>query len=141
MSLAACQAKCLSLPGCTAITVSDAGGGNVNCFRKSDVVLQACDSGTSFSTLQRRQWVRAGGFNCYPGHGASNLDSKSCGTLTARGCQAMCAQLPGCSAVVFQPKSDDSGLGSCYRKKDVVPAECDHNTGFDTYLHYQPFAA
>lgn len=50
MSLEACQAKCRSTVGCDGITVSDAGGGQVNCYRKGSVDLSQCDRGTDFET-------------------------------------------------------------------------------------------
>lgn len=50
MSLAQCESACEEMPGCSAVTVGDAGGGKVNCFRKADVVAQACDQGTMFDS-------------------------------------------------------------------------------------------
>ncbi len=48
--------------------------------------------------------------------------------------QAKCLELPDCTAIVWEGQ-DHSGYGTCFRKKDVVPAKCDKGTGFDTYLH------
>jgi hypothetical protein len=50
MTLAHCKSACEEMPGCSAVTVGDAGGGKVNCFRKADVVAQACDQGTMFDS-------------------------------------------------------------------------------------------
>jgi hypothetical protein len=50
MSVAECEQNCEQLSGCTAITVQDAGGGKISCYRKADVQLQQCDSGTNFDT-------------------------------------------------------------------------------------------
>ena len=162
MSLDACRAKCLNTPGCTAVAtspatvaaanestndnggISNSGGGGggggsdslVACYRKADISLEHCDSGTTFSTHVRRQWVLAGGFNCWPGHGAKDVGPNgggSVGVLSVRACQIKCEATPGCSGVVFQGKAH-SGVGNCYLKSDIVPAQCDHGTTFDTYL-------
>ena len=53
MTLEQCQAMCDGLAGCTAVTVSDGGGGRVNCFRKGDVSLQHCDLGAEYTTYVR----------------------------------------------------------------------------------------
>ena len=43
MSLSDCEAQCEALSGCTGITVAQAGGGKVNCYRKSNIVADQCD--------------------------------------------------------------------------------------------------
>lgn len=141
MTLADCQQKCLDLPGCQAVTVQPVAGGKVACFRKADVVLEHCDSGTSFDTYVRREWAFAGGFNCYPGHGGDDLEtppSSDCGTMTVRECQSKCESTPKCSGVTWLGE-DHSGVGKCYRKANLVPAKCDHGTTFDTYIAASPF--
>ena len=50
MSLEDCQAKCLTTPGCDGITVSAAGNGQYNCFRKGNIALGSCDDGTSYDS-------------------------------------------------------------------------------------------
>ncbi len=49
MSIAQCEAKCEQLAGCTGITVQPASGG-YNCYRKANIHLDQCDSGTNFDT-------------------------------------------------------------------------------------------
>lgn len=43
MSLDACKAKCKEMPGCNAVTVLRKSNGEVECFRKGNVVLGQCD--------------------------------------------------------------------------------------------------
>lgn len=50
MSVHACQQKCLATEGCDGITTSPASGGLINCYRKGDVQLSACQHGTNFNT-------------------------------------------------------------------------------------------
>lgn len=52
MSVEACQQKCSGTPGCDGVTTADAGNGLVNCYRKGDIVLSACDHGTTFNTYK-----------------------------------------------------------------------------------------
>lgn len=49
MSVAACEQKCDELQGCTGIVVQPASGG-FSCYRKADIDLSRCDSGTNFDT-------------------------------------------------------------------------------------------
>lgn len=134
MSLAECQQKCINTSGCTGVTVSSAGSGKYNCYRKADLSLRHCDSGTSFDTYVRRNWYLAGGFNCYTGHGALDIDGgKPCGYNTVRECQQICETTPTCSAVVWQG-GPHNGFGSCYRKSNIVLSKCDSETEFDTYI-------
>ena len=141
MTLEACQEKCLELPQCTAITVRKNAQGLYECFRKADISLEHCDSGTVFDTYVRRPWYLAGGFNCYTGHGAKDLEQppgSDCGTISLRQCQGKCAETPGCSAVVWLG-SDHSGTGKCFRRADVELSKCDQGSVFDTYIHATPF--
>lgn len=133
MTLTECQQKCLDLPGCTAITVNQGPDGKYDCYRKADVSIDHCDSGTSLSTYVRREWLLAGGFNCYEGHGATSLDKSSCGSMTVRSCQEKCAEMRGCSGVVWAGKAH-SGEGNCYRKANISLSRCVAGTAFDTYL-------
>ena len=137
MSLAQCQAKCAGTAGCTSVTVSPAAGGAglVNCYRKADVVLSHCDRRTGFSTYVHRSWAAAGGYNCWAGHGARDIDGGTPGAtgLTVAQCRALCERTEGCGGVVFQG-ADGSGVGSCYRKAAVDLNECDVGTAFDTHV-------
>jgi hypothetical protein len=138
MSLEECQKKCMELEGCTAVTVSPTSDGKVNCYRKADIVLGSCDSGTDFSTWVRHDWIAAKGFNCWPGHGGTDLDKTDCGTMSVNDCEAKCLELEECTAIVWAG-GDHSGVGQCYRKKDIDLASCDTGTSFDTYLHSSAF--
>eukprot|EP00928_Gymnodinium_smaydae_P053663 TRINITY_DN3759_c0_g3_i3.p1 TRINITY_DN3759_c0_g3~~TRINITY_DN3759_c0_g3_i3.p1 ORF type:complete len:560 (-),score=31.26 TRINITY_DN3759_c0_g3_i3:351-1985(-) len=135
MTLAACQQKCMELPGCTAITMGALdSSGRGPCYRKADVVIKYCDSRTVFSTWVRHDWVAMKGFNCWPGHGADDLDGKAgCGRMSVADCQVKCSQLETCTGIVWKGV-DHSGVGDCYRKKNISPADCDHGTSFDTYM-------
>jgi hypothetical protein len=133
MTIAECQQKCLDLPGCTAITTSPADGGKVECYRKADISVRHCDSRTTFDTYVRHEWLLAGGFNCYPGHGADNRPAELPDPMTVRDCQHKCSLDTGCSAIVFQGK-DHSGVGMCYLKANVDLTKCDEGSSFDTYL-------
>jgi hypothetical protein len=140
MSLADCQRKCLELPGCQAVTVAPTPDGKVECYRKADVSLAHCDGATSLDTYVRREWMLAGGFNCYTGHGAVDLEhppTSDCGTMSVRDCQRKCAVTPGCSAVTWLG-ADHSGVGKCYRKGSIDLPKCDRLSSFDTYLASQP---
>ena len=139
MSLAECQQRCLDTPGCTAVTVTKTMVGKYACYRKADVAIEHCDSGTAFSTYVRRGWILAAGFNCYGGgHGATDMDKVDCGILTVRACQQKCAELRGCSGFVWAGV-DHSGLGRCFRKSDFELAKCDRGTDFDAYIAATPF--
>lgn len=136
MTVEACQQKCLDTEGCTAVTVAPQATGEVACYRKADVNLEHCDSGTTFTTYVRSQWLLAGGFNCYDGHGAKDLEhpaSADCGIMDVHSCQQKCNNTPNCTGVTWQG-SDHSGIGKCYRKADIHISKCDRGTGFDTYL-------
>ena len=141
MTLAQCQAKCEGLAGCTAVTVQDGGGGLVECYRKGDVSLQHCDLGSEFTTYVRGGSAVVSGLNCYgprdgnPAHGAKDMESPvsaSCGVMSVPDCLAKCAAEPGCSAVNWARTSGD--VGSCYRKADIVLAQCDRYAPFDLWL-------
>lgn len=54
MNLADCQAKCDSLPACTAITFR-AGAVDAPCYRRSNVVVSACEQDASYDTWTRSQ--------------------------------------------------------------------------------------
>lgn len=142
MSLAQCQELCSKTPTCTAVTVSDAGNGRVNCFRKKDVALRFCDVGTQYTTYVRETWAYAGGFNCYPGHGGNDLEhppASSCGTMTLAQCKAACQSTAGCSAVTWKG-TDHDGVGPCFRKSDIDLAQCDTGTAYDTFLRFEAVA-
>ena len=138
MNLESCQKKCDDLNDCTAITMSELDGkGFGQCYRKTNIVLSECDSGTSFSTYVRRDWVLSSGSNCYESHGAVDIDaSTSCGYMTTRSCIDRCVSTPGCTGFVMQG-TDHSGKGNCYRKSNITISECDHHTStFDTYIGF-----
>ena len=142
-TVAECEARCVALPGCTAIAVTkEAGSGNWSCFRKADVVLAECDRATAFDTYVRHTYVLARGFNCYgargdvPAHGATDLEhpaAASCGSFSVRGCAAQCVALAECDAFVWSGR-DHAGEGECFRKAAVDLAHCDADTAFDTYI-------
>ena len=54
--------------------------------------------------------------------------------MSVHDCQIKCIELHNCTGIVWSGE-DHSGVGACYRKKDIVPADCDYGTSFDTYLH------
>ena len=97
MNLESCQKKCDDLNDCTAITMSELDGkGFGQCYRKTNIVLSECDSGTSFTTYIRRDWLLSSGSNCYESHGAVDIDaSTSCGYMTTRSCIDRCVSTPG----------------------------------------------
>jgi len=150
MSVAACEQKCDELQGCTGIVVQPASGG-FSCYRKADIDLARCDSGTNFDTYLKpnhgpapgptpKGWTKAPGKNCWgsrngqPAHGAKDLEhppSASCGVMSVAACEQKCDELQGCTGIVVQPAS---GGFSCYRKADIDLARCDSGTYFDTYL-------
>lgn len=139
ISLSECQQRCLDTKGCTAVTVSPKSSGLYDCYRKSDINLRKCDSGTSFSTYVATEWQLAGGYNCWPGHGAKDLLNVK-GVIDVRSCQKQCAKTEGCNAVVWNGKPH-SGVGACYLKSVDDLSKCDQGTSFDTYLARQPFNA
>ena len=76
----------------------------------------------------KTDWAKAEGLNCYgsrggdKSHGSTDLEtpaSASCGKMSITDCQKKCDKMEKCDAVTIG--SD----GSCYRKSDVVPNECD----------------
>eukprot|EP00756_Hemistasia_phaeocysticola_P067366 Hpha_TRINITY_DN9913_c0_g1::TRINITY_DN9913_c0_g1_i1::g.140353::m.140353 len=142
MSLADCQARCLSTPGCDGVTVSSAGNGQYNCFRKGSIELAGCDGGTWYDTYVHVQWAEAKGANCYgardgdPAHGATDLESPpsaSCGVMSLVDCQARCLSTPGCDGVTVS--SAGNGQYNCFRKGMIRLGGCDGGTNdYDTYL-------
>ena len=55
MTIAECEQKCNQLQGCTGIVVEQAQqAGKWSCFRKADIDLSKCDSGTGFDTYVRQ---------------------------------------------------------------------------------------
>ena len=136
MTLAACKAKCYDLQGCTGITSieSSTNSSLVECYRKADIFLGSCDPGTKFDTWVWKDWYPSKGYNCYPGHGADDLDSKSgCGTMSAYDCREKCHEIEECTGVVWKG-GPHSGVGDCYRKKNIDLSQCDRATAWDTYL-------
>ena len=137
MSVSSCQQTCLELAGgaCTGVVTTPSGkSDDVNCYLKKDIVLGKCDTHTTFDTWIRRDWVAATGFNCWSGHGATDIDgSTPCGRMDVRACQRRCENTENCDAIVW--KGDDhSGFGDCYRKSRTQLHECDSGTDFDTYV-------
>jgi hypothetical protein len=137
MNPTSCQQRCLDMDNCTAVTMGTLDrNGEGECYRKTNIVLSECDSGSSFSTYVRRDWVLSSGSNCYNFHGAVDIDgTKSCGYMNTRSCRDRCIATPGCTGFVIQGDTDHSGLGNCYRKSNIKLSNCDHSTAFfDTYL-------
>ena len=134
MSLSACQQKCLHTNGCTAIsTIPSGNAGDVSCYRKSDVVFGSCDAGTKYTTHVRKDWYAAKGYNCYPEHGAMNIDS-GVNSITVNDCHALCSSSKdGCTGAVWTGK-EHSGVGNCFLKKSIDLTKCDRGTAFDTWL-------
>ena len=144
-TVAECEAKCLELNDCSAVTVQKtADGKQWQCFRKANIVYEECDRGSSFDTYVRHTYFLAGGFNCYgargssPAHGATDLEtpvsSAAPGSpMTVRDCSILCDEMAACDSFSFQG-TDHSGVGSCFRKSNVNLAKCDAGTGFDTYI-------
>lgn len=143
MSVAACQAKCDSLTGCTGIVVfpSDSNG-NVDCYRKGDIQLDKCDTKTGFNTYVKSEWTKAKGFNCWgprgsgASHGAFDLEhpeTASAGNMSLAACQQLCKETSGCEGVTVQPLAD--GTVSCFRKGYIKLQNCAAGSDFDTYVH------
>lgn len=135
MSIDKCHQLCIGTAGCTAVSTipTSNGGGTISCYRKSDVVLKMCDAGTAYTTWMRRDWYAAQGYNCYPGHGADNVDVDDGVITTVAECQARCGQTAGCTGAVWSGK-DHSGEGACYLKKNIDLTKCDRGTTFNTLL-------
>ena len=109
-----------------------------DCYRKADVVLGKCDAGTEFTTFVRQEWAAATGYNCYPGHGATDIEkpsSSDCGVMNVVDCRRKCESTAGCTAITWEGK-DHSGVGRCFRKAAVDLSKCDKGTDFDTYVRY-----
>lgn len=109
MTVAACQAKCDSLAGCTGIVTGQSdSNGNVDCYRKGDIQLENCDNKTSFNTYVKSEWTKAKGFNCWgprgsgSGHGAFDLEhpeTSSAGNMSLAACQDLCKKTSGCEGI------------------------------------------
>ena len=140
MSIHACQRKCVDLKGCTGVTTVLSGATGLSlCYRKSDVVLGSCDANTSFTTWIRKSFYGAKSYNCWPGHGATNVVPSARGTntsaMTVNECHVLCENnaQQNCSGMVWKG-ADHSGVGACFLKKDIDLSKCDVDTEFDTYL-------
>jgi len=88
---------------------------------------------------RRPGWSPHTGDNCWPGHGATDLEKcPSCSAgppMTIASCEDLCSKMAGCTAVTVQVSGAAKGMYDCYRKKDVDLGKCDHGTSFDTYTY------
>jgi hypothetical protein len=79
-------------------------------------------------------WTEHRGFNCWDGHGATEIDTYPIGTMSLESCEDKCSQTPGCTTVTFMVKDDNHGTrGNCWRRKDVDVSKCQTSTEFDTW--------
>jgi len=125
-----CKDSCLAYDGCDAITTQKENDGTYSCWRKKNIRVDLCDKGTNFDT-----WVVNGaamGYNCYPGHGADDIDPPS-GALhdDVDACAASCRSYNGCGGMTLTKGSD--GKYVCWRKENINFGNCDTGTEFSTY--------
>ena len=73
------------------------------------------------------------GRNCWSGHGGTDIDDDSIGVMDLSECLALCDDLDGCEGVVVENDNGGKGKVNCYRKKNIVMADCDWLWPFDTY--------
>lgn len=73
------------------------------------------------------------GRNCWSGHGGTDIDDVSIGVMDLSECLALCDDLDGCEGVVVENDNGGKGNVNCYRKKNIVLADCDWWWPFDTY--------
>lgn len=74
-------------------------------------------------------WVKHAGFNCYHGHGATDIDHESIGQMTLEACEAKCDQVPECIGITRGFETN----AVCFRRKDIVIGQCVPAPDFDTY--------
>ena len=83
-------------------------------------------------------WGVGAGYNCWPGHGASDLDlgkdvlPATDAVMTLDECKAVCQKVPACEAIVVEKAS-----GECFYKTDTDLSECTDNgpvSDFDTHF-------
>ncbi|KAL1521408.1 hypothetical protein AB1Y20_021072 [Prymnesium parvum] len=83
-------------------------------------------------------WTFHKGLNCYPGHGAEDIDAKGPAEVrTLAACKSLCEAEQRCEAIVVLRKDS-----SCYRKSALHLSRC-ANDGVhaiaDTYAIHRPF--
>jgi len=127
ISLAECEAACLTLPGCDGVRYLQASGGT-SCYRIADVSLDKCQVGDAhWSTFLRPDssgFVAHVGYNCSQDHGARDLDAGSRfgnSSITVEECEAGCISTTGCTAIRFLRAN---GGTSCNRLANVDFAKC-----------------
>ena len=82
-------------------------------------------------------WVRTSGLNCYPGHGATDLEKPTgsdCGVMSLTECQQKCINLTDCEGITVS-KDPTSGLFKCYRRGNIQLDACDRSPGYTTYVN------
>ena len=83
-------------------------------------------------------WKTIKSKNCWwDGHGSEEVDTPQGtprpGVHTATGCKASCLDSARCDGVLFELATQ-----KCFRKANIVPAHCSHDTRFVLYLRTDP---
>lgn len=127
LSIAACEAACVSTEGCQGIVWQETA--DVNCYLRKDIEMGRCDSDPQFEmrVMYRpsKPWQVLSGVNCFAGHGAEPLDLGGFDPLPAhvelQACQALCEERRECGGVVMQSSAAGS---NCWLRKSVRAQEC-----------------
>jgi len=150
MTVEQCEAKCDEDSTCTAITyaTSGAGGSSEECWRRKEIQLSACDKGSPYDTYMKGSappsppappapappapsgWTQEKGYNCFFGHGASEIDKGPIGKLTVAECEDKCNEVADCTAITYATVG-----GDCWRRKDIQLSACDKGSSYDTYIN------
>lgn len=79
-------------------------------------------------------WTEHSGLNCYPGHGAEDVEPKqgrACCTVSLNDCQQKCDELSGCTGITMRA---GSGNQKCYRRGKVDVNKCRKDKNYVTYI-------
>ena len=83
-------------------------------------------------------WTKSKGFNCYPGHGATDIDTAgpAANAKTLAACKAICEATTECEGIIMLRQT-----GGCFLKAAIELSRCaddGHNAFADTYTIERP---
>jgi len=136
LTLADCQAKCSSDPNCKAVVMHDTKDGTkANCYLRSEIDLNMCDTNSDWYTLwfrpgepaaQDLTWLSVTGVHC-------SLDEAAETALPGRGglpghldlvdCEKRCQGSDGCQAIAWIDSQDPTSQ-NCWLRKNVRLEDC-----------------
>ena len=132
-NVAACEARCGAKASCSCAVWHEASS---QCELRSTCVTTACVADAGATSLVK-QYLHIPGRNCYNKHGATSLDKgvpKK--NVSVAECIAWCEGDPLCTAAEYKTSgsSDGNGARTCWRRANVVVAQCLKEAAHDVYI-------